>query len=223
MTGSNEYDVFPYIPNNNPIDIPYLSGIYSIKTGANVLVPPPITPSSSLTLLDAHKELLIFGNRMGHERMLVFNNDIIILDVPPPHIVNEIVTMFTNNSHWDMIIIGNYDFDRLEYTNPVNDIHTKYKYMYEVKDKTIFHIESPYIASHRLMNKVKNNNLSKINTYWFRPRYVTNRNTHLDTPFLLTKVNKLTYKTGFIPMGTPTISENVWTALPNPPPFIRYI
>ena len=192
-------NTFAYIPN-----------IFTIKS--TFYNTPPLTyPDQTINtnILDAHKALLRHC-QYKYDRALIFQNDMRLLDLPD---VSEISTFFDNNVWWDMIILGDHDRGFLEYTWPVNDRHHKYKNLYRLPDDTTFMIDSPYIASMRLFDKVANNNLDKIIKYWFKPKYLGNHNFYLQPPYAIGKVNTLEH-IPFYEYWHIIVKENEWTQLP---------
>jgi hypothetical protein len=142
----------------------YLSSIHSIRNINNT----PLAPSQfiiSKPLPDIHFDLFKYTYDQGDNTTLIYENEVTLIRNLEDISNNEIRTLILTNNDWDIIIVGDNNIDN-------KTLQDGYKYIYKVNDN-VFHSQFAYIASRRFMQKVKNNDISTINTYLYTPTFLT--------------------------------------------------
>ena len=112
------------------------------------------------SIANIHKKLLSFCFDKGHERALIFENQLLLSDTTLLDF-DEIQRFIDENTDWDILIIGECPL--------IKNLVKGYNKIYHSSSRTKFISNAPYIASKRFMTKIKHNNRSSINTYIYNP------------------------------------------------------
>lgn len=120
---------------------------------------------------DIHKRLLIKLSNMGYPAAMIFENELFLLRDLGNITNNEIKTLLTTNNTWDMIILSPFIISS---SSPVNGFNILRK----IDDTSTFFHSNIYIASSRLMQKIKNNNMSTIESYVYTDPFLDNLSTN---------------------------------------------
>ncbi len=152
---------------------PYLSLIVGIRDDE---VSHIVTPNTihEINPQEVHKKLLAKLANDGISTVLVFENELYLTRDLGDVNNNEIATFIATNNTWDLLILSPFSSYRTLK-------ESGYTLISKLLDTTTFNSNSIYIASNRFMNKVKNNDLSFIQTYKY------------DSPFLNHIQNKFTH------------------------------
>ena len=119
---------------------------------------------------DIHKRLLIKLSNMGYPAAMVFENELFLLRDLGNITNNEIKTLLTTNNTWDIIILSPFTIN----SSPING----YNILRKIDDTSTFFYSNIYIASSRFMQKIKNNNLSIIESYIYTNPFLDNLSTN---------------------------------------------
>ena len=174
------------------------SSIFCIRSSS---LTPFITSATvvNTSFINLHKLLLQYCYDKNFANVLVFENEITLLDSLTDSQIAELTEFIDTNKEWDVLIIGKNDLS----TIPVNNL----SYISHLKSTTTWVTASVYVASNKFMKKVKTNHRSMINTYVFNPAFVKN------TSFLNQNNN---YTVGQISNMVPAAKENItycWNAI----------
>jgi hypothetical protein len=144
----------------------YLSGLFCIRSSGNT---PFIATQFKLSkpLRNVHLDVLKYCYDNGYSTALIYENELSIIRDLEDINNNEIKNFMLSNTDWDIMLIG---VNEIPYTSLVNG----YTRVFKVNDASTFYSNYVYIASRRFMQKAKTNNLTSINTYLYRPTFITN-------------------------------------------------
>lgn len=152
---------------------PYISLIVGIRDDevSHIVTPQTVHVNNPQ---EVHKKLLAKLADEGTNTVLVFENELYLMRSLGDINNNEISTFIAANNTWDLLILS-------PFSNYRTVKEPGYTLISKLLDTTTFNSDSIYIASHRFMTKVKNNDISYIQTYKY------------DSPFLNHIQNKFTH------------------------------
>ena len=141
----------------------YINAMYCIRDSGFVPIrDPQLIRTNNLTPI--HKQILAKAYDLGNTNALIFQNELYFTRPIADLNNNEIKRFLGTNSTWDVLILN----PRTDLTTaPVNT----YTHVHRVT-RTDFIIDRVYLVSRRLMQKVKNNTLSNIETYYYDNTFV---------------------------------------------------
>lgn len=135
---------------------------------------------------NVHKKLLAKLADDGINNVLVFENELLLTRQLGDINNNEIETFMAANNTWDLLLLSPF--------TSVNSVkESGYTLISKVSDTTTFYSSNIYIASHRFMTKLKNNDLSSIQTYKYDSpflNHIQNRFNH--NKFTIGKISIIT-------------------------------
>lgn len=143
----------------------YIPEIYCIRTKKYLPFASKYIQSSSL--FNLHKQLLSNLADQNVHACMVFENEIYLIRELLDVNNNEIKDFIMTNTDWDMLIIGQ---NNIQDITPVQNFSRIFKF----NDSTQLLTSYVYIASYRLLNKIKNNNRSDLSTYIYSPTFISN-------------------------------------------------
>ena len=151
----------------------YISLIVGIRDDevSHIVTPNTIYESNPQNV---HKKLLAKLADDGVNSILVFENELLLTRPMGDINNNEIETFMAANNTWDLILLSPFNLAK-------STKEPGYTLMSKVLDTTTFYSSYIYLASHRFMTKLKNNDLSSIQTYKY------------DSPFLNHIQNKFNH------------------------------
>lgn len=141
----------------------YINAMYCIRDEQfNPIHDPKVITTNNIT--DIHKQVLSKGYDDGNTNALVFQNELFFTRPIADVNNNEVKRFLMTNSTWDVLIMNeNEDLS----TTPV----PTYTHIHLV-NRNDFIIDKVYLVSRRFMQKVKNNTLTNIETYYYDTTFV---------------------------------------------------
>lgn len=133
--------------------------------------------------IDNHTKLLSKLYDANYPVSMIFSNEILLLRNLGNIADNEIKHFIESNSTWDLLILSPFDI-----SIPVSSI-PDYTILKKIDDTSTFFYNKIYIASRRFMQKIKNNDISNIESYVYTDPFLDNMET---TPIVISKKNLYT-------------------------------
>lgn len=122
--------------------------------------------------IDIHKRLLTKLCDSNYPVAMVFSNELFLLRNLRDITNNEIKKLITTNSTWDVLILNPFDLI-LNSTSPIEG----YNIIKKINDSSSFFYNQVYIASARFMQKIKNNDISNIESFIYIDPFVQHMHT----------------------------------------------
>jgi hypothetical protein len=110
--------------------------------------------------IDIHKRLLSKLYDDHYDVAMIFSNEIFLLRAMGNINNNEIKNFITTNTTWDLLVLNPFD----SALNPISSVDG-YNIIKKIDNTSTFFYNQIYIASYRFMQKIKNNNISIIESY----------------------------------------------------------
>lgn len=143
----------------------YIPSIFCIRN--DKFVPFRTSGAVPTNLLACHKNILTYCFDKGLQAAMIFENELSMLRDLEDINNNEIKTFLQSNTDWDMLIIG---VNEITDCSPVKG----YSRISVLNNTNKFITSYVYIASRRLMDKIKRNDRSEVKTYVYSPSFLTN-------------------------------------------------
>lgn len=141
----------------------YINSMYCIRDDQfNPVRDPNVIVTNDIT--DIHKRVLSKAYDDGNTNALIFQNELFFTRQIGDVNNNEIKQFLGTNSTWDVLILN----ERTDLPLiPVGG----YTHVHRV-NRTDFIIDKVYLVSRRFMQKVKNNTLTNVETYYYDNTFV---------------------------------------------------
>lgn len=149
----------------------YITGMYCVRDDKfNAL--KNLSEFIATNLTDIHKKIIEKAHDNGNANAMIFQNELFFIRKLGDVNNNEVKTFLGTNQTWDVLILNSRKDLPLIPLDGYSHVHRV--------NTTTFNINRVYLVSNRFMQKVKNNDLTNVETYYYDDPFIDGIATNVD-------------------------------------------